>query len=230
MIDQLNRRNQAFAGLFGPLSRTRVNLVITAGGSEPLKKANSSRVNILTPCKSNAQALGRLIAPEDIDAALANPVCVISYALWQSRFAGDPGILGRKVLLNAHLYSIVGVTEKGFFGPQLQARVDFHLPVSRMGDFMGEMGSMWKSPDFSWLEPLARLKPGLTLVQAQGMIDPLARAVSLELKSPAQAPHRQSPAVAETYHASRMAAKASTLTPLIQSPSPFSWALLVWFC
>ena len=127
-------------------------------------------------------AVGHLLAQEDIDAAAGAPVCVISYAMWQERFAGNPDIVGRKLLLNAHPYTVAGVTEKGFYGPQLQTRIDLQVPVSRMGDFMGGFFStdngaaMWKSPDFTWLQPLARLKPGISSAQAEAMIAPLARA------------------------------------------------------
>jgi predicted permease len=178
-IAGLDKGDRAFDGLFGRFP-VRVNL--TAGGSaEPLNgevvTGSYFRTLRVKP------ALGRLLTEEDIDAAVGDPVCVISYSMWQERFGGDPAIIGRKLLLNAHPYTVVGVTEKGFFGPQLQARIDMQLPVSRMGDFMGGFfatgngSAMWKSKGFTWLQPLGRLKPGVSVMQAQAMIEPLAWAL-----------------------------------------------------
>jgi len=118
-------------------------------------------------------ALGRLLTDQDVSGS--SPVCVISYATWQRRMGSDPGIIGKRVLLNQHPYTVVGVSEKSFFGPQLQSRVDIQIPVSRMGDFMGGFstgagGEMWKSDTFRWLQPLARLKPGVNAAQAQTMV------------------------------------------------------------
>jgi len=121
-------------------------------------------------------AMGRLFSGE------RDAVCVISYRAWQDRFSSDAHIIGRKLSLNAHLYTVVGVTEKGFDGPQLQSRVDMQIPVSKMGDFMGGFFSskageaMWKSARFSWLEPVGRLKHGIGMAQAQEAIQAAAHA------------------------------------------------------
>ncbi len=185
-IAELDKRNDVFDGILGRFP-VRVNL-LTKGPTEPLNgevvTGDYFRTLRVKP------ALGRLLAEDDISAATANPVCVISYSMWQGRFTGDPAIIGRKLLLNRHPYTVIGVTERGFYGSQLQARVDMQLPVSRMGDFMGGFfssgpgGVMWKSPGFSWLEPIARLKPSVTALEAQAKVDPLARAIKIQVAAP----------------------------------------------
>ncbi len=194
-LSDLDKRSSVFNGILGRFP-VRVNLTI-GGLAEPLNgevvTGNYYRTLQVRP------ALGRLITEEDINAAAGNPVCVISYSTWQDRFGADRGIMGRKLLLNAHPYTVVGVTEKGFYGPQLQSRIDLQLPVSRMGDFMGGFfssgpgGSMWKSAGFNWLQPLARLKPDVTAARAQAMVDPLARSIRVEF-----APSDQQPKAANT--------------------------------
>jgi predicted permease len=172
----VDKDNRVFDGLFGRFP-VRVNLT-TDGPSEPLNgEVVTGRYFTTLGVKP---ALGRLLTEEDIEAAAGDPVCVISHSMWQQRFGGDPGIVGRKLQLNSHTYTVAGVTEKGFFGPQLQTRIDMQLPLSRMGDFMGGLGTMWKSPGFSWLQPLARLKPGLSVAQAQAAIEPLAREIKAQ--------------------------------------------------
>jgi predicted permease len=171
-ITQTGQNERLFDGVLGRFP-VRVNLA-ASGSAEPLNgevvTGDYFRTLQVKP------ALGRLLTQDDVDGA--HPVCVISYSLWQARFGGDPHVIGTKLLLNAHPYTVAGVTERGFFGPQLQSRVDMQLPVSRMGDFMGGFfssgnGGMWKSKGFRWLEPLARLKPGVTAAQAQAMLKPV---------------------------------------------------------
>src|SRR6202453_4507118 len=69
-------------------------------------------------------ALGRSILPVDESVAGQSPVAVIGYDYWRSRFALDPGVLGKHILLNNAAYTIVGVTEPEFFGVQPGARID----------------------------------------------------------------------------------------------------------
>jgi len=178
-LAELDKGDRVFDGILGRFP-VRVN-VTTDGLAEPLNgevvTGNYFRTLQVKP------ALGRLLTEEDINAAAGNPVCVISYSMWQERLGGAPDIIGRKLLLNAHPYTVVGVTERRFCGPQVQARIDMQLPVSRMGDFMGGFfstgsgGAMWKSPGFAWLQPLARLRPRVSAVQAQTMIEPVAQAI-----------------------------------------------------
>jgi hypothetical protein len=114
-----------------------------------------------------------LLNEGDIEAAVANPVCVLSFSAWQERFGGDPHIVGRKIILNARPYTVIGVSERGFFGSKLQSRIDVQVPVSRMNDFMASFfsglggGPAWRAAGFSWLEPLGRLQPGITAKQAE---------------------------------------------------------------
>ena len=183
-LRELDKRNQAFDGVLARFP-VRVNLT-TEGVAEPLngEVVTGNYFNTLQV----KPALGRLLKGDDVDTNSA--VCVISYAVWQTRFGSDPSIVGRKLLLNARPYTVVGVTERGFAGPQLQSRIDMQLPLSRMGDFMGGFfasgpgGAMWKSPGFVWLEPLARLKPGISMVRAQAMLNPLANNIRVEVASP----------------------------------------------
>ena len=194
-LAELDKRSgqDTFSGVFGRFP-VRVNLT-TGGIAEPLK-GEVVTGSYFTTLRVRP-ALGRLMNEEDINAAVANPICVISYSAWQERFGGDPAIIGRKVLLNAHSYTVIGVTEKGFDGPSLQSRIDLQLPVSRMGDFMGGFFSsgpgeaMWKSAGFRWLEPLGRLRPGVTQAQAQTAVDPVARAIQAQLADPNEKPHAE---------------------------------------
>ena len=45
-----------------------------------------------------------------------SPVAVISYRYWQRKFSGDPGVLGKSILVNATPFTVIGVAPAGFFG------------------------------------------------------------------------------------------------------------------
>ncbi len=210
-LHELNKRNKALDGLFGHFP-VRVNLT-SSGVAEPLNGEVVTGAYFQT--LQIQPLLGRLITEEDVEAAVGNPVCVLSYSTWQERFNGDAGIVGRKLILNGRPYTVIGVTPRGFYGPSLQSKTDLQLPVSRMGDFMGGFFStiggqaMWKSPNFRWLQSLGRLKPGLTLAQAQAMLQPLARDIASELADP---------------HSGRSLADSKTTLRLLEGSQGFNFA------
>jgi predicted permease len=185
LVHEVDARNTILDGFSGRFP-VRVNLT-SSGVGEPLdgELVTGSYFKTL----QIQPALGRLLTEDDIAAGAANPVCVISYSTWQERFNGDPGIIGRKLLLNSHPYSVVGVSQKGFNGSALQAKVDLQLPVSRMSDFMGGFaggagGGMWQSANFGWLQTLGRLKPGVTAMQAQAVLRPFMHEIKVQLADP----------------------------------------------
>ncbi|MDE2907064.1 MAG: ABC transporter permease [Acidobacteriota bacterium] len=61
--------------------------------------------------------LGRIIAPSDNVTAGAHPVIVLSHVLWRTRFASDPDVVGREVLLDGRGFEVIGVAPPGFRGP-----------------------------------------------------------------------------------------------------------------
>jgi predicted permease len=121
---------------------------------------------------------GRLLAQGDLDAAEANPSCVISYRFWKSRFRGTEDVIGRKIVLNTRFYSIVGVSERGFTGVDLQRPTDLLIPGTRLIDYMpafvGLSNFDWKSR-LSLFSAIARLKPAATRAGASGQLSRLNR-------------------------------------------------------
>lgn len=184
VLEELNKHNELFDGVFGSFP-VRIHLESDTAG-EPFEGEVVTGAFFRT--LEVKPALGRLLNEDDVNAATGNPVCVLSYSAWQERFAGDPHIIGRILLLNSHPYRVIGVTERGFNGDRIQPRVAIQMPVSRMSDFMGGFfsngmngGITWRSADFSWLSPVARLRPGITLARAQAMVAPLAKQIKMQL-------------------------------------------------
>ena len=75
-------------------------------------------------------AAGRFILSTEGRTAGADPVVVLSYHYWQTRFAGNPAIIGKNVSINGHPVSIIGVAPKEFLGPTPVLEVQAFLPLS----------------------------------------------------------------------------------------------------
>ena len=100
-------------------------------------------------------AAGRLIGPEDVHMGYHAPVAVVSWSFWKSRFDLDPGVIGKKIVVDDAPVTIVGVAQRGFYGPSYEAQQDIWWPIS-----------LGPSPGWG-LGLLARLKPGVSLEQAR---------------------------------------------------------------
>jgi len=94
------------------------------------------------------------------------PVAVISYRLWQTRFGAKPDIVGQKIEINQYPYSIVGVTPAVFQGSQTGVRTDIWVPIM-MGAQVNPLGDLLHDHHQFWLLAFGRLKPGVSLEQAQ---------------------------------------------------------------
>ena len=122
---------------------------------------------------------GRLLTQRDLDDAEGNPSCVISYRLWKNRLRGAEDVIGRTILLNARAYKVIGISERGFTGPDLQRPTDLQIPATRIIDYMPAFVGI---PNFDWqsrlsfLSAMARLKPEATRASAAGQLTRLNRA------------------------------------------------------
>ena len=109
--------------------------------------------------------LGRLIQPSDDVTAGAHPVVVLTHGYWQRRFASDPSIVGRSLLLNGQAYSVIGVAPKGFRGETVGRDADIFAPLA-MQQEISRFQPMLDNREMSFLLLLGRLKPGVTVEQA----------------------------------------------------------------
>ncbi len=108
-----------------------------------------------------AAAVGRLIGPDD-DRRGCTPVVVLNYAFWEAQFGGDPGAIGRTLMLLDRPVPVVGVTSSEFFGLDVGKRFDIALPICA--------AATWGSPldrrDWFWLSATGRLNRGWTVERA----------------------------------------------------------------
>lgn len=100
--------------------------------------------------------IGRAFTPEEDKPGTR--VVILSYGMWQRRFGGDPGLIGRAINLNGESYGVVGVMPGNFQFPT--GKDQLWVPVAFPADEAAQRGS-------HYLEVIARLKPGVTLQQAR---------------------------------------------------------------
>jgi putative ABC transport system permease protein len=93
-------------------------------------------------------------------------VAVIGYGLWQRRFGGDPDVIGRKLLMNNEPFEVIGVMRADFSFPNRRAEV--WTPAAFTPQMLGRRGS-------HFLQCVARLRPGVSLSQAQAEMNVIMR-------------------------------------------------------
>lgn len=116
-------------------------------------------------------ALGRAFRPEEHAELGAHPVVVLSDALYERRFARDPGIVGRTLVLNDRTMTVIGVMSPGFGGVQFDA--DLWLPDGMIGVLFGD--GVLDARGSRFLDVVGRLAPGADLATAQSELDVVAR-------------------------------------------------------
>ena len=131
-------------------------------------------------------ALGRVFSPEADDRIYrGHPSVVLSYRYWVSRFASDPKIVGKKILVNSYPMEIVGVAAAGFAGLDPAASPQLWVPIQMkplMTPGQDELGNRRTH----WVHVFARMKPGYTVQSARASLQPLFhQLLAQELQEPA---------------------------------------------
>ncbi|HEY3738546.1 MAG TPA: ABC transporter permease [Bryobacteraceae bacterium] len=117
-------------------------------------------------------AAGRLINSDD-DRAGAAPVAVISFAMSQNRFGGAANAIGQPVLVDTVPFTVVGVAPPEFFGVDPAMAPDLYLPLHTNLLLEPATAARWyPDANFYWLEMMGRLRPGVSMAQAQAALAP----------------------------------------------------------
>jgi putative ABC transport system permease protein len=110
--------------------------------------------------------IGRTFTGAEDTAPNADPFVVISDAYWQRRFAGDPGVVGRRISINGAALTIVGVMPPTFSGDIVGGHTDLWVPMMMLPALTGSPARL-TDRSTSWLLFMGRLAPGKTLAQAE---------------------------------------------------------------
>jgi predicted permease len=124
-----------------------------------------------------APAAGRVLVPGD-DERNGPVVVVLSYAFWQSRFGGDPSVVGKTIRVNNVPATIVGVAAKGFHGLSLAETSRVFVPVTqtpRVQTGFFARPEMLTTRNLVWLNVTVRLKAGVSPQAAAAALDSIYR-------------------------------------------------------
>jgi predicted permease len=113
--------------------------------------------------------MGRAFGAGDDRPAGEPAIAVLSYAYWQRRLARDPDVIGRVVRVRGVPITVVGVAPAGFFGEEVGASPDFWVPLTMWGQIVPGRNFL-NSAGTSWLRIVGRLKPGVTVPQAEARV------------------------------------------------------------
>jgi predicted permease len=132
--------------------------------------------------------LGRSLLPSLKDERAGVAEAVLSYDLWQKRYAGDPSIVGKTIQINLHPYTIVGVAPRGFQGCKTGLRSDIWIPLGMDKQVWGsnrinERGSLW-------LNVLGKLAPGVDHGQAESELNVLMQRLVARFPDDHRGPNR----------------------------------------
>ena len=115
--------------------------------------------------------LGRSLLPSLKNEREGVAEAVLSYDLWQKRFAGDPSIVGKTIQINLHPYTIVGVAPRDFQGCKTGLRSDIWIPLGMDKQVWGS--TRIENRDGLWLNVLGKLAPGVYHSQAESELNVL---------------------------------------------------------
>ncbi len=118
-------------------------------------------------------AAGRVFSSKADDRIYTgHPSVVLSYQYWMRRFAGDPKVVGKKVLINNYPMEIVGVSAAGFVGLDPARSPDIRVPIL-MTPLMTPGRDDLGNRRSQWVQIFARLKPAYTVDSARASLQPL---------------------------------------------------------
>ncbi len=123
-------------------------------------------------------ALGRFFTADDDRTPGAHAVAVITYESWQKRFAGDPRVIGKTLIVNGSNFTIIGVAPQGFYGSEVIYHPEIWFPTMMQKQVEG--WSALESRGESTFFVQGRLKPGVTISQADAEMKTIASQLARE--------------------------------------------------
>ena len=168
-FETLREENPVFSTLFGYFNGLKRTLAVrgqaTSAGAEYVTGEYFRGLAV-------SSAAGRLIDSED-DRPGAAPVAVISFATSLNRFGGPSNAIGQPILVDNVPFTVIGVAPPEFFGVDPAVAPDLYLPLhaSVLID-SPRAARMYGDGNFYWIEMMGRLRPGVSMAQAQAVLAP----------------------------------------------------------
>ncbi len=166
----LREQNHSFSGILGYHHDW---ITLTRAGAAPERIYIANVTSNFFEVLGVRPLLGRFFLPEEETRPDAVPYVVLGYAIWKTRYGGDPAIVGKSIEIAKHPVTVIGVAPEGFIGAMPGLRQDAWLtlnPIGSNGYRMTHRGA-------PFLNILGRLRPGVSRQQAQQDLDTIMRRV-----------------------------------------------------
>ncbi len=160
----VREKNAVFEGVAG----AGFTAVALNSGGEPeqvfAQIASGNFFDVLGP----PMAAGRTFVPDEDTTPGGSPVVVLTYGLWQRRFGGSEDLIGQPIVVNGRPFTVIGVTGEGFRGTATLGGPELWVPMSMYREVLsGQALDFYTSRRALMYEAVARLKPGISVEQAQ---------------------------------------------------------------
>jgi hypothetical protein len=136
-------------------------------------------------------ALGRLISPPDDDVAAA-PAVVLAHWFWETSLGADPTVLGKTLMVNGRVTTIVGVAPKDFNGTTYGLRPAFYAALAMAPMIGSDIKRRVDDRRAYWIYAFARLAPAATIEQARAQVYGIYQPILREVEAPLQRGMRDS--------------------------------------
>jgi predicted permease len=171
MFQAIRDGNQVFSGV---LAHYTTSAHLTASDTtEPVQADLVSGTFFQT--LGVGPAAGRLFTPDDDLLPGGHAIVVLSHGFWERRFAEDPEVVGRTVVVNGHPMTVVGVSERGFHGVEVGESIDVYVPLMMQAQLIPTWRRGIDDWRTRWLTPMARLKDGISPDEARAGVNALYR-------------------------------------------------------
>ena len=170
MYRDFRDKNQVFSGMF---CRHGDVVSVNYGGKTELVAAELVSGNYF-PVLGVGAAVGRVFNASDDLMQGGHPLAILSYGYWRSRFAGDRGVIGKKIVVNGSPLTIIGGSQAGFDGVEPGTSPQIRIPITMQDDlppkqFYPQLNNRRRR----FIQVFGRLKPGMTIERAKAGLQPL---------------------------------------------------------
>ena len=179
-FEHFQDHNEVFSEIFAADSQLpELEITIPNSSSSTGAQKESARIRLVSgdyfATLGVTPAAGAFFTREVDRARGGSPIAVLSYAFWKQRFGLDPLALGKTIQIRQTSFQIAGITPPGFFGETVGAFPDLWIPVMMQDSIYPGRDLLTAAKDLTnmhtWLQVMARLKPGVTPEQAKASIN-----------------------------------------------------------
>src|SRR3954447_13251416 len=168
LYKELLAGNEAFSSLAATANLRRA--MVTTDSATPVESGDPANGRIVTGNYFSVLGIqpfmGRFFNAEEDNKVGADPVAVLSYSYWQRKFQSDQRIVGKTLRVNGVVLSIIGVAPAGFDGDVVGQKQHIFVPMM-MQPLLMPGRPLLENATASWLLLIGRLKPGVSVEQAQ---------------------------------------------------------------